>query len=240
MFPIPISFPKFKDLKLNNSIANKNTRKIVSIGRLVDFKTYNFYMLDIVQELLKVYRDVTYHIYGFGPNEIKLKQLISEKGLKDVVFFHGSAKHSEYHSYLENATVFVGMGVSMIEASYFGVPAIVAVNRDIEAKTYGFFHELNGYELAESIFNKSPEIPVKQKIIELFEMSDEDYKKECEKARKKALEYDEERVLSNFLKDLENIPEENRDFCIDLKKLLSVKFKQKISNTIYKIKHTQK
>ena len=48
------------------------TIKILSIGRIVNFKTYNFWMLEVVRNLLKKGISVEYHIYGDGPEFGKL------------------------------------------------------------------------------------------------------------------------------------------------------------------------
>ena len=41
-------------------------RKIVSVGRIVDFKTYNFWMLDVIQRLNATEDRFEYHVYGTG------------------------------------------------------------------------------------------------------------------------------------------------------------------------------
>jgi 1,2-diacylglycerol 3-alpha-glucosyltransferase len=101
--------------------------KIVSVGRLVEFKSYNENVIRAIYEL-KEQCALDYYIYGDGPNEKNLKKLVSKLGLKEKVHFMGS-------------------GTSIVEASALGVPSLVGV--ESSDKTVGMFGEISGFDYNE-------------------------------------------------------------------------------------------
>lgn len=126
------------------SRENVDRNKIVSVGRICDFKTYNFTMLSVIQELRAEGTPVTYHIYGSGPDEERLQQEIKGKGLADCVFLHGPLEYANFKRTVSDAGVFVGSGTAVMEASACGVPSIPAIEYANEAISYGFLHDIRG------------------------------------------------------------------------------------------------
>ncbi|PXW97065.1 glycosyltransferase involved in cell wall biosynthesis [Sphaerotilus hippei] len=138
--PLMIDIDKY----CSPSRARLDRHKIVSIGRLCDFKTYNFTMLEVVKSLRERGYPVTYHIYGDGPDEARLRTAIAEQGLSEVVVLHGPLEYAHFQDAVSDALVFIGSGTAVMEAAACGVPSIAAIEYSTEAETYGFIHEIPG------------------------------------------------------------------------------------------------
>lgn len=135
--PIPI---EVGDLDVRSSAVNR--RRIVSVGRVTDFKTYNFHMLDVIRVLRARGFDCQYDIYGWGDDESLLRKHIVAQGVSEWVHFHGPVRYSNLKSVLQSAFLFVGMGTALLEAAALGIPSLVAVESASGPMTYGFLHEL--------------------------------------------------------------------------------------------------
>jgi 1,2-diacylglycerol 3-alpha-glucosyltransferase len=120
--------------------AGRKHRKIVSIGRLVDFKLYPYAVIDTLQELKKSgHGDFSYHIYGDGPLRDSLAEYIARSTVSDRVFLHGEMPYAQFGEVVADAFAFVGMGMSMVEAACRGVPSLIAIESVREPVSYGFF-----------------------------------------------------------------------------------------------------
>lgn len=126
-----------------------NRLKIGTVGRLVDFKSYNLWMLDVVDKILAQGVEVSYDIYGEGPLKEQISERISELKLDAVVKLKGGFNYSEFSNVVADFDVFVGSGTALIEASGLGVPSIVGIESITEAETYGFFSEIPGFSYNE-------------------------------------------------------------------------------------------
>lgn len=127
-------------------IVDGNILRICSVGRLVAFKSYNLLMLDVVDSLLKSGVNVKYDIYGDGPLEGKIKEKIQRLSLTGKVNLKGSIDYSLFNSKVAPYDLFIGSGTAIIQASSLGVPSIVGVENMVEAKSYGFFSDINHLE----------------------------------------------------------------------------------------------
>lgn len=129
-------------------------KKIVSIGRITDFKTYNFTMLPVIKSLVAKGHDVEWHVYGDGEQFDEFKQAVADLGLQERVFAHGLLKYSQFEQVLEDAFLFVGSGTSLIEAAACGVPSLTTIEYAKEADSYGFICDIEGYNLIEPGLDK--------------------------------------------------------------------------------------
>lgn len=126
--------------KLNASL------KIVAVGRLVEFKTYNFYMLDVLNSLKAKGIPVRFDIYGDGPLKGQLQEKIDKLDLNELVCLKGTLKYSRFDSVVSQYDLFIGSGTAIIQAASLGVPSIVGVENVVQPKTYGYFSDVHQYE----------------------------------------------------------------------------------------------
>lgn len=123
--------------------------RIVSIGRLDHFKTYNLTMIDVLRQLLDRGHTVSWDVYGSGMLQSSMMQRIAELGLHQHVRMLGDINYSDIPMVLEGAFAFVGSGLSMMEAAASGVPSLPAVEYDELPHTFGFPHEISGISFFE-------------------------------------------------------------------------------------------
>jgi glycosyltransferase involved in cell wall biosynthesis len=117
---------------------------IVSIGRFVPFKTYNLTMITVMLELLEKGHNVYWEIYGSGPLQAAMSSAISDAKLDGRVRLMGNLDYDEMGGALARAFVYVGSGLSAMEAACAGIPTIPAIEYSEAADAYGFIHEISG------------------------------------------------------------------------------------------------
>lgn len=189
--PIGINLPSS-----GKNAFNAESFRIVSIGNLVDFKTYNEHIIRALPRLIKITPNLYYDIYGAGPNQKFLKDLAVELGIKDVVFFHGEIEYKRMDSALENSALFVGSGTALLEAAAVGVPALIGIESLSSPDTYGFLSDIRDLSYNEDVpyINKQPILDL---LFRFFESSEVrcNLSDEC---RMKAKEFSVERTVEGF------------------------------------------
>jgi phosphatidylinositol alpha-1,6-mannosyltransferase len=99
---------------------------LVTTSRLVHKNAVD----DVIRALPAVPAEVKFIIFGVGPDEEKLRALISELKLTDRVSLHGQISHAVMPAYLKACDIFIrpsrseGMGNSFVEAMAAGLPII--------------------------------------------------------------------------------------------------------------------
>lgn len=122
--------------------------RIVSVGRLVSFKSYNLWMIEVIN-MLNSDANIEYHIYGTGPLEDEMRAKIQQYGLADKVFLKGSLSYLDFKNVISQYDIFVGSGTSIIEASGLGVPSIIGIESIKEPISYGFLCDIDGFSYNE-------------------------------------------------------------------------------------------
>lgn len=126
-----------------------NIITVVSVGRLVDFKKYNHWMIKLVSEMKDVDIELQYHIYGDGPLEQSLRNFAIQLGVEEQVHFHGVLNYADFDITVAEFDVFVGSGTAIVQASAAGVPSIVGIENVAEPLSYGFFADIPGFSYNE-------------------------------------------------------------------------------------------
>lgn len=197
IFPMPLDF-----CAPTKTQGNFQSRRIVSIGQLAHFRTYNYYMVDIMEKLIQIDPEFTFHIYGTGQGEECLREKIANSTARDHIFMHGAFTYAEKTRALQDSFCFVGMGVPLIEAAGCGIPAIAAKINDPFGVTEGFLHQLPPYESGDSFAEASEQFSVQEQIEKLLS-SETEYRKISKRDRLKANEFESNHVMENFIKEAE-------------------------------------
>jgi glycosyltransferase involved in cell wall biosynthesis len=196
--PLPVDVERFA-----HSVRRSSKEKIVSIGRIVNWKTYNFIMVDVIEYLAQKGYNFEYHIYGHGDQIEKLNQYILDKNLADRIYIHGPLAYTNIPLVLEDAFLFIGMGTSLVEAAACGVPSLIAIESNQSATTYGFFHEVDmGYSVGE-VIPDLPMFPIAQKIEEICTYDMTKYLEIQMLSREKATIFAMNNVMHIFLDTLQ-------------------------------------
>jgi len=173
-------------------------RKMVSIGRIVDFKTYNFTMLSVVKTLIDRGHAVEWHVYGDGPQLGEFERAIKSLDLTKYVFAHGPMPYSEFEAVLDEAFVFIGSGTSLIEAAACGVPALTTIEYSKSPDSYGFICDIDGFNLIEPGLDRTV-YSIEEKIEKLLGCSSDEYLEIQKRCRIKANEYSGDNVVSDYV-----------------------------------------
>jgi len=130
-------------------------RLIVSIGNLVDFKTYNRHVIEMLPQLVRSVGQLRYDIYGDGPEEPALRSLAARLGVAPHVSFLGRLPYAQFRDVVSPATVFVGSGTALIEAAALGVPALIGIESNPHQTSYGLISHVPGLTYNE----ETPSLP---------------------------------------------------------------------------------
>jgi glycosyltransferase involved in cell wall biosynthesis len=131
------------------ALRRSKTLRLVSIGRLEPFKTYNLSMLDVVRRLREQGHAVVWDVYGSGPLQTNMAQRVAQLGLAEHVRLCGNVAYDAIPGVLGDAFAFVGSGLSMMEAAACGVPTLPAIEYSDRAETFGFVQDIDGISFFE-------------------------------------------------------------------------------------------
>lgn len=102
---------------------------VLGAGSLISLKQFDVF-IEIINRLRKQLPTVNAVIYGKGPEEDRLKQLITAYDLRDRIVLPGETKHSKLLKEMVRTKIFLhtsryeGLGVVCIEALYAGAHVI--------------------------------------------------------------------------------------------------------------------
>lgn len=188
---------------LNREIEyNKNSKKIVSVGRLVGVKGFDrlIKIAKIVFES-EVTKDWEWHILGDGPDREKLEKLIKECGLKKKVILKGNIEniyeiYNEYSFYVLTS-YFEGLPMVLLEAKANKLPII---SFDIDTGPSEIIqNEIDGYLIENGNLEK-----MKEKI--LLMIKDEERRLEFSKNSNLNLKkFEKNQIMDKWIKLLERI-----------------------------------
>ncbi len=112
------------EIELLDKVKLKN-RKLIIISR-IDNKAKR---IDLAIKAMKKLPEFTLNIYGTGPDEKMLKQMVIDEKLQERVFFRGAT--NKVKEKLDEASIFImtsdyeGYGITNIEAMMRGLPIIL-------------------------------------------------------------------------------------------------------------------
>lgn len=170
---------------------------IATVGRLVPFKPYPFHMLDVITTLRDRGVDVSFHIYGDGPERSRLERRIAEMGLDRAVHLHGTIDYSSIPGVLSDCQGFIGVGTAALEAAALGIPTIVGYEPD-EPLSLGFFDETAPAELGDAR-SRGARYPLLQSIEALLALDGDAYWRKAELGVRHAAQFSTRRITEQYL-----------------------------------------
>lgn len=111
--------------------------RVVAVGRIVDFKAYNFALPAVVAKLNAKGHNVRCDIFGYGARERELLNAIEDAEAGHLVSFNGPIPLGDFDKVVSSYDLFVGMGTASMQAAQLGVPTILAIVDDPDG-THGF------------------------------------------------------------------------------------------------------
>ena len=127
--------------------------RICAVGRLVDFKTYNYHLINVIKKLIDNGNHVQLDIFGDGPTRASLESEINAQKLTGFVNLKGSFDYSHFNEVVKNYDLFVGTGTAIVQASALGIPSITAIDHATDASSYGYFYKVHNRQYGRSGLN---------------------------------------------------------------------------------------
>lgn len=200
--PLGVELSKYSGIS-----PSKHSNRIVSVGRLVDFKMYNRHMISQLSAVRGM-ADFEYYIYGDGPERSALEAHAVRCGVDKYVHFMGEVKYDELPTVLNSAFCFVGSGSSIIEASAAGIPSVVGIESIKEALTCGLFSDVQGFSYNEESATTS-RFSFFDIISSLYHMRDSEYAAVSSAHRYKSSFFDIKNVADEFQAKSDRLPDFN-------------------------------
>ena len=125
IIPLPYQTVVFKSVERSEIGMRKDGLYLISVGRLVRRKGYDF-LLEVLAEL----PDIELIIVGDGPEHENLNEKANTLSIMDRVIFTGSISEELKFQYLNNSDVYVlssvheGFGIVLQEAMQVGLPIV--------------------------------------------------------------------------------------------------------------------
>jgi colanic acid/amylovoran biosynthesis glycosyltransferase len=155
ILPVGLRIVRFKFS--TRKIRNGDLIKILTVGRLVEKKGYEYAIRAIVKIVAK-HENIFYMIAGDGPLRDKLEFLVSELGDRNYVKFMGAVEEDEVLNLYQQAHIFVlpsvtasngdreGQALVLQEAQAVGLPVISTIHNGIAE---GVLNGKSGYLVPE-------------------------------------------------------------------------------------------
>lgn len=189
----------FSVFQKNGEIKNKNKEIIIgSVGRLVGFKSYNRWILEIIKNLNSNGFRVKCIIYGDGPLRQEMENSIKLLDIEKFVSMPGSLPYSKFKGVVKKFDIFIGSGTAIVEAASLGVPSIIGIEQIKEPLTYGFLSEIPGFSYNEDGLYKK--ISVFDKIKDFINLDEVEKKAIIKKHVEKSEMFLIESCVKNFEK----------------------------------------
>lgn len=171
-----------------------DTLRIISVGRLVDFKAYNLSAPEVVSECRSRGLRLSWDIFGWGPQQAEVEAAIRKYEVADAVHLNGALSYPEFAATVSSHDLFIGMGTAALEAAMIGVPTIVATESEPRL-CYGFVYALPFGNVGER--QSAPPSRDIAALIERFaEMSTEERADLSRRCRTAVLRYDTKACVS--------------------------------------------
>ena len=143
--PNGININEFESIfRPDTNLNLKGTPKLLTVGHVSPRKGQHR-MIKALPELIKKYPDIHYHMVGRPIYQSQFMKLAKDLNVEQYVTFHGVAKtQKDLANYYNSSDIFVilsenqpngdveGFGIVVLEANYFGKPAIGAKGCGIE------------------------------------------------------------------------------------------------------------
>ena len=181
------------------SKALKGSPSLLTVGNVTERKG----QLNVIKHLPRLkqdFPDVHYHCVGFPTQKDEFLDVAKTLNVESNITFYGSVNHKELQEFYQSVDIFVmlsnrtktgdveGFGIAVIEANYFGLPAIGSKGCGIE----------------DAIDDYNSGILIEGKEEEQFALAvkkiNEDYSVYNEKSRQWALKHTWEKVIEDYLK----------------------------------------
>ncbi|MEP7254553.1 MAG: hypothetical protein ABI666_02200 [Ferruginibacter sp.] len=218
-------------------VRNGKGIKIVTIGRLVDFKVCTIIaMINAIEKIVaNEGLDITYDIYGNGPSQEILGRRITISPIKDKIKLHSFVPKEEYLQTVIQYDLFFGMAGALILAASAGVPSLIAIQEEEREISYGFISDYD--QEINPIFGDKSKFGFEKTLSGLLlyynKLNDNEKTALSEKCSLSTGSYSTESTRERLIKKIDSAPKIN-DFNISALDFLKIFFEIKVSKIMGK------
>lgn len=149
--PLPVPFPE----RLPSVKLDQDSPVVISVCRLEEMKEYVSGLICGATEFFRLYPHGRLVIVGDGINRPKLETEAAHFGEK--ILFFGTVDPSAYVDVVKQASIFVGMGLSAVQAAQLGLPVVLATPYDQSFSSPGMLSEQAKGDFGEHVSGRSRE-----------------------------------------------------------------------------------
>lgn len=177
--------------------------KLITVGNVTERKG-QLNVIKHLPELIKGFPDLHYHCVGLPTQADEFFNIAKQLNVQNYVTFHGRVSNERLQGLLNASDIFVmlssetksgdveGFGIAIIEANYYGLPAIGSLDCGIEdAVEDGKSGELIYYDDTEGLINAIQTIMNNKKLYH-------------DNARKWSHKHDWNRIIDYYIKEIES------------------------------------
>jgi phosphatidylinositol alpha-1,6-mannosyltransferase len=143
VIPNGIDLDELKSLNMEKDFVMKGNPKILTVGNVTPRKGQHR-VISALPDIMKKYPDACYHIVGLSTYKKQFQQCAQDLNVSGSVVFHGLSTREQLVKAYKEADIFImlsenqkdgdveGFGIAILEANFFGLPAIGAKYCGIE------------------------------------------------------------------------------------------------------------
>lgn len=205
---IPNGFDPFR-FKLNFTPKNlPGFPSIITIGN-VTYRKGQHNVIKALPEILKKFPDAHYHLVGIPTEQKVFASLAENKGVATKITFHGPLTDKDLTLALAGSDIFMmlserqkngdveGFGIAILEANYFGIPAIGSKDSGIAD---AINHGISGILV-------DPANP--DEIVEALQTIMNNYDGFSRQAKDWSLQFTWDKIIHRYLKVLEEVNQQD-------------------------------
>jgi phosphatidyl-myo-inositol dimannoside synthase len=186
-----------------SKIAIKGKPSIVTVGN-VTFRKGQQNVIKALPKLKEKFPEIHYHIIGIPTEKRKFEELAKNLNVENCITFHGMLSDEDLKSILSQTNVFFmlseqlnngdveGFGIAVLEANYFGIPAI-------GSKNSGIADAINDHYSGRLVTPKNSD-----EVVEAFSEIINNYEKYSKQAKLWSKEFDWSKVIKKYLDVIES------------------------------------
>ncbi|MEO8210713.1 MAG: glycosyltransferase family 4 protein [bacterium] len=204
VIPNGFDFENIEGLNIKDKVLRNGSLTLVTVGTVWPRKGHHN-VLNALPKIISNFPQTKYNIIGRLTDLSKVKNFIEDEKLKRYIHIHGSISNEEMHDVLNQSQIFIllsesqttgdfeGFGIAVLEANYFGLPAIGSKNSGLEdAINNGvsgiLVYPVNKSEVYEAVFTIS-----------------KNYSQFSEGARQWALQHHWSNIIKRYIKAIESL-----------------------------------
>ncbi len=204
VIPNGFDFENIQNLVVTEKSMRNGSLSLVTVGTVWPRKGHHN-VFNALPKIISEYPETRYNIIGRLADLSRIKNFIEDKKFKEHLKIHGAVSNEEMYKVLNDSQIFIllsesqasgdfeGFGIAVLEANYFGLPAIGSKNSGLE----------------DAIKNGVSGILVEPRHIN--EVSDavndiaKNYSKFSQGAKEWASEHHWSNIIKRYIKAIENI-----------------------------------